>query len=308
MIEGFEAERPTNWPLVNVLAQQNTSENPEQSAVRNASLLRLVIIRLGCAIRPLPKESAMRSRIVTIGALCLFLGAGSCAQKKPPATPTPGPAAPARVAQPAGIPAEPQEEERHVFGTREGSTCGVHCGTERWRVKTLAGTGAADVNFSPQTATVRKLMKESAPQSLSDTRRETAVEQQTVQVKALVIGYKREPDGDLHIVIADLSDPEITMIVEIPDAEKCSFACSSAHAEEFRVARKAFLDGIKDHKATKCFRTMQEDDVEITMTGVPMFDRLHGQTGVAENGLELHPLLSVEWSGQGLHAAACATN
>src|SRR5262249_50199572 len=149
---------------------------------------------------------------------------------------------------------------------------------------------------------------ENAPQMLSETRREAAVEQQAVQVKAILIGYKREPDGDLHIVLADQSDTEITMIVEIPGADKCSFACSSAHAVEFRTARAAFLNGIKDHKATKCFRTMVEDGVMITMTGVPMFDRLHGQTGVAENGIELHPVLSVDWGGSHVHAAACANN
>jgi hypothetical protein len=30
------------------------------------------------------------------------------------------------------------------------------------------------------------------------------------------------------------------------------------------------------------------------MTGVLFFDKLHGQTGVAGNGVELHPVISLE--------------
>jgi hypothetical protein len=170
----------------------------------------------------------MRSRTLLAAVLCLFVGTGSCAKKKP----TPAPPPPPTGAQPTGIAAEPQEEVGHVFGMRETGTCGVHCGTERWRVKTLAGTGAADVDVSPQSTTVRKLTEEAPPQSLSDTHRETAVERQAVQVKGVLIGYKREPDGD----------------------------------------------------------------------------RLHEQTGVADNGIELHPVLSVDWAGEGTHAASCANN
>ena len=32
----------------------------------------------------------------------------------------------------------------------------------------------------------------------------------------------------------------------------------------------------------------------VRVTGVVYFDRLHGQTGVAPNGVELHPVLSIE--------------
>lgn len=31
------------------------------------------------------------------------------------------------------------------------------------------------------------------------------------------------------------------------------------------------------------------------ITGVGFFDRLHGQTGVAATGIELHPILDLEW-------------
>jgi hypothetical protein len=31
------------------------------------------------------------------------------------------------------------------------------------------------------------------------------------------------------------------------------------------------------------------------MTGVGFFDRIHGQTGVAPNGIELHPVLDIQF-------------
>jgi hypothetical protein len=37
--------------------------------------------------------------------------------------------------------------------------------------------------------------------------------------------------------------------------------------------------------------------VPVTITGVAFFDKLHGQTGVAPNGIELHPVLSITISG-----------
>jgi hypothetical protein len=33
----------------------------------------------------------------------------------------------------------------------------------------------------------------------------------------------------------------------------------------------------------------------VTVTGVGFFDRIHGQTGVAPNGIELHPVLDIQF-------------
>ena len=33
----------------------------------------------------------------------------------------------------------------------------------------------------------------------------------------------------------------------------------------------------------------------VIVTGVGFFDKIHGQTGVAPNGIELHPVLSISW-------------
>jgi hypothetical protein len=36
-------------------------------------------------------------------------------------------------------------------------------------------------------------------------------------------------------------------------------------------------------------------NVRVTVTGVAFFDILHGQEGVASNGVELHPILAIEF-------------
>jgi hypothetical protein len=38
-------------------------------------------------------------------------------------------------------------------------------------------------------------------------------------------------------------------------------------------------------------------NVPVQVTGVPMFDFLHGQTGVAPNGIEIHPIVDIVFPG-----------
>jgi hypothetical protein len=38
-----------------------------------------------------------------------------------------------------------------------------------------------------------------------------------------------------------------------------------------------------------------EPNVPVSVTGVAFFDVLHGQEGVAQNGIELHPLLAISF-------------
>src|SRR5262249_41040724 len=168
----------------------------------------------------------MRRTIAVVLGLLAPLFVAGCARKPPAATAKPPavagkPPTAAAAKPPAAAAAAQREEASHRFLAKE-VTCGVHCGTERWRVKTLNGSGAQGVNFTPQDATVKTLVAATPPPTLSDTARETDIEKQAVTVHAILIGYKRETDSDLHIVLGDLNDPEVTMIVEIPDADRCA--------------------------------------------------------------------------------------
>jgi hypothetical protein len=74
------------------------------------------------------------------------------------------------------------------------------------------------------------------------------------------------------------------MIGEIP-----SVACSTASrfAKQIAQARAQF-----DAKfsATSSYKTT---DTPVTVLGVGFFDFVHGQRGVAPNGIEIHPILSL---------------
>jgi hypothetical protein len=38
-----------------------------------------------------------------------------------------------------------------------------------------------------------------------------------------------------------------------------------------------------------------EPNVPVTVTGIAFFDTIHGQEGIAPNGIELHPVLSIDF-------------
>jgi hypothetical protein len=168
-------------------------------------------------------------------------------------------------------------------------TCGTHCGTERWPVKTLTDADRASVNLTPTTTTVANLLSLVPPASLPANARVAPTERTTFRVQAVLIGWKLEGDRDMHLVIADPGAPTQTMIVEVPSTT-CDHVCNSGHVTEFRAARRALI--AKFRTPTSHFHAFSTPR-PITVTGVGFFDVLHGQTGVAPNGIALHPVLKV---------------
>ncbi|MGZ4868566.1 MAG: hypothetical protein ACXV7C_15160, partial [Candidatus Angelobacter sp.] len=84
-------------------------------------------------------------------------------------------------------------------------TCGVHCGTERWRIKTIFDNDAKRINFMPRHTSISELVAMRAPQILSDERADA--EKQVYSVEAVLLGWKQETaqhgDHDFHMVLAD---------------------------------------------------------------------------------------------------------
>ncbi len=175
------------------------------------------------------------------------------------------------------------------------SPCAV-CGTERWDIKTLSDGSAAQVNFTAKNSTVKELFNLPAPATGA---KRNPAEKQTYTVHAKLIGYKIEfnpelakpGDHDFHIVLQDLNGPE-TMVVEIPDIA-CSGACSSVKKDAIAQARGDFLNGVTTPPTSRFFTLKQP--VEVTVTGVGFFDFEHGQTGLAKNCVELHPVLDFQF-------------
>ena len=127
-----------------------------------------------------------------------------------------------------------------------------------------------------------------SPGSLPADARIAPTELTTYAVTANVVKFKLEDDRDIHVVISDLNDPAQTMIVEFPDAANCDGASTSTHAAEMKAARSA-LTATYGNPSSSGFRNLSGT---ATFVGVGFFDFKHGQTGVAPNAIELHPVIS----------------
>ena len=128
------------------------------------------------------------------------------------------------------------------------AVCGVHCGTERWPVKTLSDVDEDQVRLTPLPSTVGGLVATPAPDVSSNTRRLNDIEKQVFTVHARLIGFKKEAaDHDFHIVIQDPDSGE-TMIVEIPDPQ-CDGVCNSLAKARIAQARSDFLGRLSDRSA-----------------------------------------------------------
>jgi hypothetical protein len=165
---------------------------------------------------------------------------------------------------------------------------GLDCGDERWPVKTMSDRDAHLVNLDPQETTVDALRALPKPASLPNNGRIPATEISVFRVEVRAVEMKLQEDRDFHLVVADPSDSAKTMIVEFPDPE-CEGAIDSRVVSQMASARQDFVS---------LFGTPSDSDFEaigmlVVLEGVGFFDFIHGQRGVAPNGIELHPVLRV---------------
>ena len=144
------------------------------------------------------------------------------------------------------------------------------CGFERWTVKTLQDRPHL---LPVRRTTVVALTNAPAPAVLPDSR--LPFERRVFRVVAQVVLIRPEADSDLHLVLVDRGR---TMIAEAPDP-----ACAPTATPPRRRQMTAVRQAVRLCRAA--------------VVGVAFFDSLHGQTGVAPNGIELHPILGFRCLG-----------
>jgi hypothetical protein len=166
-----------------------------------------------------------------------------------------------------------------------GDSAALTCGVERWPVKTLSDRAARRVNFRPRRSTVSALRRLQRPARVPE-RRIRPVEFRTYRVRVRLVEAKLEDDRDVHLVVADPRRAGATMIVELPDVA-CSGPNRSVKRATMRRARRAFERSCGPPSSSR-FVPLRGT---ATIVGVAFFDRLHGQRGLAPNGIELHPLV-----------------
>ena len=160
------------------------------------------------------------------------------------------------------------------------------CGEWRWGVKTLSDPDRRDVNFVRRRIRIQKLRRLNSPGPYDGMPRTGPVETQVYQVRASVREATVEDDSDIHLVIAQRGAPARTMIVEFPDP-RC--VDSAFHRRQIRHARDQMLNNCGPISSSS-FTDLKG---RVSIRGVGFWDEIHGQTGVAPNGIELHPVLSI---------------
>lgn len=201
---------------------------------------------------------------------------------------------------------------------------GIYCGEERINVKHLSDPDAGKVKLTPVQTTITELAKLPVPNPPvgSDDPRGLALvshpeisvasyakleEFQTFTVDGWVscakveLGNKKTPgDHDIHICLSE-KPPGVRTVkgkrvatITKPSiiSESVDGRCTdgSTVADKIRGAREQILTIIHSTNATtKSVQKLLGKHVRVT--GVGFYDKLHGQTGVAPNGIELHPIL-----------------
>jgi hypothetical protein len=151
-------------------------------------------------------------------------------------------------------------------------------------VKTGTDKDVEKVIVEPEPITIATLTMIAAPvnPNIRKNSRYSPTELKTFEVTGVLKIIKHEADDDYHLVIRDRRGR--TMIVEAPEP---SCAEGSRFIDQIQQVRQA----IDDHFGA--ITTKRRPNITVTVTGIGFFDKLHGQDGVAPNGIELHPLVEI---------------
>lgn len=167
-----------------------------------------------------------------------------------------------------------------IGGADNDNKCG---GEEHWSEKVLIDAGAPSINQVAETATIKQLtaIDTKTPENkYAEAKPRMEIEKHIYVVKhCFITDVLRENDNDLHLVIEDGAGNH--MIAEIPDAT-CPDAKKSDWAGNFEEVRATMLKYANNYR-----------HYLFTITGVLFVDKSHGQTGVAANSIELHPIIKL---------------
>lgn len=166
-------------------------------------------------------------------------------------------------------------------------------GKERWSVKTGTDVDAARVDMSQivQT-TIVEMRSWPAPRPRPKDRRANAVEMTVYSITGFLTKWKREPDQDYHLIIADQN--RTTIIAEVPNTG--CIRGTSPFAAGIETSRDAVDDQVN---VTGTYPT-DEAKIPVRVTGVGFFDKSAHGAGAPPNGIELHPVIAITFNPSGV--------
>jgi hypothetical protein len=159
-------------------------------------------------------------------------------------------------------------------------------------VKTLSDSDAGEVDFSPVNQTIKDLRTFDAPTHRPESNRLGEVERTTYVVEADLLGWVRENDQDLHLVIADRNNHSLTMVAEIPQ-QSCRKVCTSKALRGARANESKMVGYLG--VAPGSYRALKVP-LPVAVTGIGFFDKPHVACGRSlHNTIEIHPVLKIEF-------------
>jgi hypothetical protein len=166
-------------------------------------------------------------------------------------------------------------------------------GVERWPVKTGQDPDSARVTGKVQT-TVEDLVSLPRPQEIAgqnfnqyQNKRLAPVELTIYTLDATITAVKLETDGDYHMVLQGANGQ--TMVAEVP-TPTVQFLGDSPWLREIALVREAV-----DKKLLAQSPSPRVLHSRVRITGVGFFDIFHRQLGMAPNGIELHPVIGIQF-------------
>jgi hypothetical protein len=157
------------------------------------------------------------------------------------------------------------------------------CRTERLSVAVGKDKDARLIDSLPQSTTVQALAGFPKPRKYPNNSRLGAAEHTTWEVRAAILKFKLDDDGDYHVVVGDKSGH--TMIVEI-QASAC--LKGSPFLKVVKEVRRHFEERFPRNPPRQ--RRTPLKPIQVIIHGVGFFDRIHGQPEAAPNGIELSPV------------------
>lgn len=171
----------------------------------------------------------------------------------------------------------------HVDLPFDARLASVSCPVERGPVKEGSDADRAKVDNTAVTKTVNYLRNIGKPSVYPTNARVTQAELHKYRVVAHLRQFKEESDGDYHLVLKDSSGR--SMIAEIPYG-----GCVPA-ASRWKTAIAKTRSAFNHHYSVST--SWHYVNRKVVLQGIGFMDVLHGQTGVAPNGVELHPVTHV---------------
>ena len=154
-------------------------------------------------------------------------------------------------------------------------------GEERWDIKTLTDQPGRQLNVDMAIPSSIAELAQLAPDfDPRHTPTRQPMERQLYTIECTIEKVIKEDDEDLHLV---LSDGHRTMVGEIV----CPFCDEAAQSGRKTLFKNvfSFFNPFRAKKAYKRYRW--------SVTGVAFEDFSHGQTGMAPNCVELHPIVDI---------------